>query len=73
MPRTWRSEPNLPRELAKEPARAQAFIAELFQTIPVTRAGMATVTLKFQQIMSLVGAQNAGGSGGRITRLSANR
>lgn len=55
--RTW---------LNKDPERAQGILAGLFEVIPVTRDGQATVRLETQKILSLVGVNGLDGSGGRI-------
>jgi hypothetical protein len=60
----------LPAVLARDPGRAQAVLGQLFGTIPVTPAGKARITLDFERVLSLVGANDATawlvGSGGRI-------
>ena len=60
----------LPAVLARDPGRAQAVLGQLFGTIPVTPAGKARITLDFERVLSLVGANDATawlvGSGGLI-------
>jgi site-specific DNA recombinase len=53
--------------LRKDPEKAAHILGALFQAIPVTPEGKATVTLDTRKILSLVGCVVQVGSGGRIS------
>jgi hypothetical protein len=63
---------NLGATFGKSAERAQAVLAALFETIPVDRRGLATVTLDTRRVLDF-GGRNLDGSGGSLPLIPTQR